>query len=39
MTFGRVNHEFGHFYLLFQTYWNFVLQYFNRELLVVQSNY
>ena len=23
MTFGRVKHEFGHFYPLFQTYWNF----------------
>ena len=38
MTFGRVNHEFGNFYPLFQTYWNFVLRFFNRELPVVQFN-
>lgn len=31
-TFGRVKHEFGHFYPLFQTHWNFVLRYFNGEL-------
>ena len=24
MTFERVNHQFGHLYPLFQTYWNFV---------------
>ena len=24
MTFGLVNHQFGHLYPLFQTYWNFV---------------
>ena len=32
MTFGLVNHQFGHLYPLFQTYWNFVTRYHSRLL-------
>ena len=36
MTFELINHEFCYFYPLFQSYWNFVIRHFNRELPVDQ---